>query len=439
MRKVAFEGSVFMTPYTNEYLRSLVRDDRVHRSIYTDPQIFELEMEKIFSRVWIYVGHESQIPNPGDFYCTWVARQPVVMTRDLDGKVHVLFNRCGHRGARVLNEECGNARVFTCMYHGWSFRPNGELSGVPMRRDFQEATLKDPQSGMARLPRMGNYRGFVFASLSPDVLPLLEYLGEARRGIDELVDRSPEGEIEFWAGCHRYEYNGNWKLQFENMADMYHPPACHASTVGPDGRQFSRRPGNRGGSAPFFADNGEPIVAQTGVRGFSNGHSSEASLFREEQAGGIWDDYRALMVKRYGEERTADILKNRRHSMALFPSVDILIAQTSVRVIRPISVDKTEVQVYPVRLKGAPPEISIDIVRFVNITHAAASLIQSDDLEAFERGQQGLTTSGTDWVLVARGFGQEIDEGNGVLFGDRSSEVGQRAQHYAWRDLMSAA
>jgi len=162
-------------------------------------------------------------------------------------------------------------------------------------------------------------------------------------------------------------------------------------------------------------------------------------LFREEQAGGIWDDYRALMVKRYGEERTADILKNRRHSMALFPSVDILIAQTSVRVIRPISVDKTEVQVYPVRLKGAPPEISIDIVRFVNVTHAAASLIQSDDLEAFERGQQGLTASGTDWVLVARGFGQEIDEGNGVLFGDRSSEVGQRAQHYAWRDLMSAA
>src|SRR6266851_540916 len=125
MRKVAFEGSVFMTPYTNEYLRTLVRDDRVHRSIYTDPQIFELEMEKIFSRVWIYVGHESQIPNPGDFYCTWVARQPVVMTRDLDGKVHVLFNRCGHRGARVLNEECGNARVFTCMYHGCRSGPTG--------------------------------------------------------------------------------------------------------------------------------------------------------------------------------------------------------------------------------------------------------------------------------------------------------------------------
>jgi len=428
-----------MTEYSNEYLRSLVRDDRVHRGIYTDPFIFELEVQRIFSRVWIYVGHDSQIPKPGDFFCTTIARQPVVMSRDGDGVVHVLFNRCGHRGARVLNSECGNARLFSCMYHGWTFKPDGTLAGVPMRRDFPEAVLDEPRAGMASLPRVKSYRGFVFASLNSEVAPLMDYLSEARRGIDELADRSPEGEIELWAGCHRYHFNGNWKLQFENMADMYHPAATHASTVGPDGRQFSRRTGERGGSAPFFAPNGEAIVAQTGVRGLRNGHSSEASLFREEQSGGVWDEYRALMVKRYGEQRTADILRNRRHSMTIFPSVDVLIAQTSVRVIRPVAVDRTEVLVYPVRLKGAPEKISTDVVRFVNLTHAAAALIQSDDLEAFERSQQGLSASGSEWVLVARGFGQEVEEGNGVLFGDRSSEVGQRAQHYAWRDLMSTA
>jgi len=428
-----------MMEYSNEYLRGLVRDDRVNRAIYTDPLIFELEMQRIFSRVWIYVGHESQIPKPGDFHCTTIARQPVVMSRDADAVVHVLFNRCGHRGARVLNHECGNAKLFTCMYHGWTFKPNGELAGVPMRRDFPDAALGKPRAAMASLPRVESYRGFVFASLNPEVQPLLEYLDEARRGIDELADRSPEGEIELWAGCHRYHYNGNWKLQFENMADMYHPAATHASTVGADGRQFSRRTGERGGSAPFFAPNGEAIVAQTGVRGLRNGHSSEASLFREEQAGGVWDEYRALMVKRYGEQRAAEILRNRRHSMTIFPSVDVLIAQTSVRVIRPVAVDRTEVLVYPVRLKGAPEQISTDVVRFVNLTHAAAALIQSDDLEAFERSQQGLAAGGSKWILVARGFGQEVDEGNGVLFGDRSSEVGQRAQHYAWRDLISAA
>lgn len=427
-----------MSNLSNEYLRGLVLEDRVHRSIYTDPAIFELEMERIFGRVWLYVGHESQVPKPGDFFCTTLARQPVVLSRDLNGAIHVLFNRCGHRGARVLNEDCGNARLFTCMYHGWSFQPSGELAGVPMRRDFPAETLVDPQFGMVHLPRVESYRGFVFASLNPHVTPLGDYLGEAIRGIDELVDRAPEGGIEFWAGCHRYEYRGNWKLQFENMADMYHPAAAHASTVGPDGRQFKRRSGGKGGDAPFFAANGEAIVAQTGVRGFRNGHSSEASLFREEQSGGVWDEYRALLVAKHGEERTREILRNRRHSMTIFPSVDILIAQTSVRVIRPVAVDRTEVQVYPVRLKGAPAQISIDVIKFVNITHAAASFIQSDDLEAFERSRQGLATTGTDWVLVARGLGGEVDEGNGVSFGDRSSEVGQRAQHYAWRDLMSA-
>ncbi len=428
-----------MTNYTSEYFRSLVQDDRVHRSIYTDPNIFALETERIFSRVWMYVGHESQVPNPGDFFCTTLAGQPVVLTRHLDGGVRVIFNRCGHRGAKVLNVESGHGRVFTCMYHGWSFHPDGALAGVPMRRDFPEETLCDPQLGMVRLPRIELYRGFVFASLNSDVVPLHDYLGDARHGIDELVDRSPDGEIEYWAGCHRYEYNGNWKLQFENMADTYHPAATHASTVGPDGRQFKRRSGSTGGSSPFYAANGEAIVSQTGVRGFRNGHTSEASIFREEQAGGTWDEYRGLLVARHGEDRTREILKNRRHSMSLFPSVDILIAQTAVRVIRPISVDKTEVLVYPVRLKGAPQHISTEIVRYVNMTHSASSFVQSDDLEAFERSQIGFRASGSDWIITARGIGEETDEGNGVFYGDRASEVGQRMSHFAWRDLMSAA
>ena len=331
-----------MAGYTNAELQEMVQPDRVHRAFYTDPAIFEIEMEKIFRRVWLYVGHESLVPNPGDYYCTHLARQPVVLSRHKDDGICVLFNRCGHRGAKVLNRERGNAKVFTCMYHGWSFRPNGALAGVPMRADFPEEPLKDPQFGMAQLPRVESYRGFVFASFNADAEPLLEYLAEARRGIDELVDRSPEGEVALSAGCHRYHYRGNWKLQLENLADMYHPAACHASTIGPDGRQFKRRAGAEGGDAAFFAPNGEAIVAQTGVRGLNNRHSSEASLFDKEQSGGHWDDYRAIMVARHGEERTADILKNRRHSMTFFPSSDILLAQTSVRVIRPVAVDFTE-------------------------------------------------------------------------------------------------
>ena len=128
-----------MAGYTSAELREMVQPDRVHRAIYTDPAIFEIEMEKIFRRVWLYVGHESLVPNPGDYYCTHLARQPVVLSRHKDEGICVLFNRCGHRGAKVLNRERGNAKVFTCMYHGWSFRPNGALAGVPMRRDFRRS------------------------------------------------------------------------------------------------------------------------------------------------------------------------------------------------------------------------------------------------------------------------------------------------------------
>ena len=427
-----------MSAYNNEHFRNLVQPDRVHRSVYVDPQIFEIEMQKVFGRIWVFIGHDSLVPNAGDYYCTTLARQAVVMSRDEKGRVHVLFNRCGHRGAKVLPGVRGNAKVFVCMYHGWAFRPNGELAGVPMRGDVPKEVLAEPIAGMVPVARVENYRGFVFACLDPNVMPLKEFLGEGIRGIDELVDRAPDGEIEFWAGCHRYTFRGNWKMQMDNMADTYHPAATHASTVGPDGRQFQRRAGEKGGSAPFYAPNGEALVAQLGVRGMRNGHSSEQSMFDKEQSGGVIDEYRAILVNRFGEERTADIMKNRRHSMTLFPTLDILMAQTSVRVVRPLAVDLTEVEIWPVRLKGAPEVISTDLVKFVNITHSASSFIQSDDLEAFERCHEGLLTQGSDWVLLARGMNTEIDEGNGVFLGPRSSEIGMRSKHAMWHKLMCA-
>lgn len=427
-----------MSKYSSAELAQMVQEDRVHRAYYTDPDVFDAEMSKVFGKVWVYVGHDSLVPNPGDYYSTTLAGQPVVLTRGEKGAVHVIHNRCGHRGAKVVNRERGNARILTCMYHGWGFRANGELAGVPMRAEFPKEVLEGPQAGMLPLPRVDTYRGFVFASLNPDVMPLMEFLGSAREGIDELVDRSPSGAVEFAAGCHRYRFRGNWKLQMDNMADTYHPAACHISTVGPDGRQFQRRAGKEGGAAQFFTPSGESVVSQLGVRGFEQGHSSEQSLFDKVQSGGDFDAYRALLVAAHGEERTQAILKNVRHSLTLFPTLDILIAQTSVRVVKPISVDLTEVEVWPVHLKGAPEAISDDLVRYVNITHSASSFIQSDDLEAFERCQEGMRSQGTDWILVARGLGTDVEEADGVLFGPRSSEVGQRAKHYAWRALMAA-
>ena len=428
-----------MTHVATDKIDQLVLEDRIHQSAYTDPHIFELEKERIFNRVWLFIGHESQVAKPGDFLSFDLIGRPIVMTRHRDGKIHVIFNRCGHRGAKVVNEPSGNARTFSCCYHGWSFNTDGSLAGVPQKEDFpKKIDFDDPTLGMVSLPRVDSYRGFVFASFAAEGASLAEWLGPATIAIDELIACAPEEKIEFAGGCHRYEYNGNWKHQFENLADTYHPNAAHTSTVEPDGMQFKRRPGADGGRAPFYDKNGVPLVSQIGVWAFPNGHTSEESMFASSpQSGGIFEEYEAILTAKHGAEKARDILTQKRHSLMIHPNVDNLIVQHSVRVTRPISVDRTEVLVFPVRMVGAPDIVFQEVIKYVNITHSAASFVQTDDLESFERCQEGMQADGNPWCLVARGLNEEITGNDGVKHGHRGSEIGQRNQHDVWASLMS--
>ncbi len=421
-------------------ISELVREDRIHKSAYTDPRIFELEKERIFHRVWLFIGHESQVRKPGDFITLELIGKPLVMVRHRDGKIHVLFNRCGHRGAKVVNEPSGNTRTFYCCYHGWSFNTNGSLAAVPQKEDFpKDLDFDDPNLGMVSLPRVDSYRGFVFASFAAEGGSLAEWLGPATIAIDELIACAPDERIEFAGGCHRYEYQGNWKHQFENLADTYHPNAAHQSTVEPDGMQFKRRPGSTGGRAPFYDKDGVPLVSLIGVRAFPNGHTSEESMFSAvPQSGGIFDEYEEILKAKHGAEKARDILTQKRHSLTIYPSVDILLVQHSVRVIRPIAVDRTEVLVFPVRMIGAPDIVFQEVIKYVNITHSAASFVQTDDLEAFERCQKGMQAEGNKWCLVARGLNEDVVDNQGVKHGDRGSEIGQRNQHAVWLSLMSS-
>ncbi|MEO8136712.1 MAG: Rieske 2Fe-2S domain-containing protein, partial [Betaproteobacteria bacterium] len=101
-------------------VRGMVEPDRVHRSVYSDPAIFDLEMTRIFERVWIYCGHESQVKNPGDYYTVQIGRQPMIMVRGADGRVNVLYNRCPHRGTMLCGDRSGSTgEFFRCSYHSW--------------------------------------------------------------------------------------------------------------------------------------------------------------------------------------------------------------------------------------------------------------------------------------------------------------------------------
>ncbi len=224
---------------TPDEIRGFVRPDHVHRRAYADPEVFELEMERIFGRLWIYVAHESQLKKHGDFVRTRLGRHEVLVTRHSDGQIHVLHNRCPHRGARICMVDKGTSRTvqlpLSCL-------------GVPHRRNALHGAASPELSGNIRLQRPAEphgagratcrcYRGFVFADAkSRTRRPCCEHLGRMTDVIDNLVDRAPDGEVEIADSSFSLEYRGNWKLHPENAADIFHPSFVHSSSVRPAAR-----------------------------------------------------------------------------------------------------------------------------------------------------------------------------------------------------------
>ena len=211
---------------------------RARRDIFSDPDLFELEMAHIFEGNWVYMAHESQIPNPGDYFTLTMGRTPVMITRDKDGQLHALVNACSHRGAMLCRFKRRNQRTFTCPFHGWTFSNTGKLLKVkdPEGAGYPEQFNRDGSHDLTRVARFENYRGFLFGSLRADVAPLEEYLGEARKMIDMIVDQSEDG-LEVLRGQGTYTFDGNWKLQAENGADGYHVSAVHWNYVATTARR----------------------------------------------------------------------------------------------------------------------------------------------------------------------------------------------------------
>jgi len=201
---------------------------RCKREIFTDPEYFELEMKYIWEGNWVYLAHESQIPNNNDYITGYIGRQPIVISRDRTGKLHAFLNACSHRGAMICRHKRGNKSTYTCPFHGWTFNNTGKLLKAkdPDGAGYPESFNKNGSHDLQKLARFENYRGFLFGSLSDDVVSLEEHLGEARKIIDLIVDQSPEG-LEVLRGNSQYIYDGNWKLQAENGADGYHVSSVH--------------------------------------------------------------------------------------------------------------------------------------------------------------------------------------------------------------------
>lgn len=421
-------------------LAALVQPDRVHRRVYEDSTIFALELERIFGRAWVYVGHESEVAAPGAYVTRWIGAQPVLLCRHDDGSLHVLYNRCGHRGALVCNEARGNTgKRFRCPYHGWSFETDGRLHAVPLRQGYSDAyDLEAREFGMMPVARMASYRGFVFASLAARG-PAFALPRAMSACIDAILDRAPDGEIEVTGGVHRYRFAGNWKAQLENALDHYHPPYGHASTMRRDGRQFSRRVGEQQGSPLADPGGGASVWDQPGMWAYPGGHGYEGPMPGAESAksGVLFERYRVALHARHGAAQAERILSDEPfHNAVFYPNMNVQLRALYIRLVRPLAPDRTDVDVFPIRLKGAPEEMFQNQIRFLNLTHSAGSLIQTDDMEMFRRVQVGLAAERPEWVVLGRGFGRETTDGEG-LKGTGTSELAMRSQFQAWRRYMS--
>ena len=426
-------------------IRALVRDREVHRDLYVDREIFDLEMKHLFANTWVYVGHASQVPNTGDYFTTTIGVEPVVMVRHSDGTVKVLHNRCPHKGTKVANELCGNTgKFFRCPYHAWSFKTDGSLLAIPLKKGYENTGLEEMEAsrGMAPVRHVRNYRDFVFAKLSDEGLSFEEYFGESLSSLDNMVDRSPEGRLEVAGGVFRYMHRCNWKMLVENLTDTCHPMVAHESSAGTAIDIWKRQPeGAKKHPAveiygPFMAP--YEFFEGMGIRVWPNGHGHTGVKHS------IHSDYSAIpgyfeaMTGAYGEERAKAILDENRHNTVYFPNMTMKGPIQALRVFKPIAADRTLVESWTFRLVGAPDALLHRTLLYSRLINAPTSVVGHDDLEMYERAQEGLMSSGLQWVNQQR-LWDPAEAADETVETNGTTERQMRNQFRAWVKFMTAS
>lgn len=388
-----------------DQLRELlqVSDDglaRLDRRIYTDPTIFEYEMERIWERTWVFIGHESQIQNPHDFICTKIGRKPIVLIRNEHGDVKAFINACSHRGSKVYRTFAGNSRATSCPYHGWVFSSNGDLLAVTGEKEggYPRSFIKS-DLGLNPVPRVESYRGFWFGSLNPEVISLKDHLGDAATYMDLVLDQS-ESQWEIIKGSSDYTYDGNWKLQMENGVDSYHAPFVHANFSATIANR--RRSSAQSEAVKAMNVNHDREKMNGGYFDFGRGH---VTIWRD------WDNpedrfnYNLLpqLRERIGPVR-AHWAVGRLKNLLIFPNLMLMDQMsTQVRVIYPISVNKTRVAGYAFAPTDETREMRRQRLRFYEDFFNASGMATPDDLEVFNLSQQAFQGASPGWSDLSRG------------------------------------
>jgi p-cumate 2,3-dioxygenase alpha subunit len=385
----------------------LVVDDRergifrVHRSAMTSQEIFDRERKEIFEQCWLYVGHESEVAKPGDFRRRNIAGRPIIFIHGSDGEIRALYNACTHRGATICRQDAGNARIFQCFYHAWTFDTKGDLIQVPDEAGYSECFDKS-ERGLRAPARFDNYRGFYFLSLNPDVEDLESYLAGATEYLDLFADQSGDG-MKILSGTNLYSTKANWKLLVENSADGYHGVPVHQTYF-----DFLESYGDHGHDAPpgshTAKDLGNGHAVIEGPTPYGRPVAHWHPLFGDDTK----DDLAAVeaeVIGRVGEERGMRICHNIRN-LLVFPNLVIVDGTgLTVRYIEPKAPDLMEISAWSLGPKNeTPAQIARRVDSYVTFL-GPGGFASPDDVEALESCQEGFRTwREQEWSDISRGM-----------------------------------
>jgi phenylpropionate dioxygenase-like ring-hydroxylating dioxygenase large terminal subunit len=418
---------------SNEALpvRELVAADRFSPSLYTDESIFDAEVDRIFHRTWVWVAHESEIPNAGDFRTTMIGRQPVIVVRDKSNQINVFQNRCRHRGATVCEKHEGNAKAFTCPYHSWSYGLDGKLRALPFADGYEDVVDKSELPLFAL--KVGVYQGLIFATFNHDIEPLEDFLGGAKPWIDLFMKQGAGFPLRV-NGEHRFVFNGNWKIQLENTTDTYHFPVVHSSWLKSVDKETADT------ITSFMTSESGAVV-----RSLGNGHGlcvlmPELVDLDVDNGDPLQERFTAL-AQSIEDECTPEQVRRIIRSMMgvgfnlnLFPN--LALSMSFFRVLQPVAVDKTEIRHIALALDGGPEAVNRERLRMHEHFQGPFGFGTPDDAEAWERVQRGSAAGPDIPILLNRGLNRESVEPNGERVAHATDETAMRAAYAHWLKVM---
>ena len=414
-----------------------VQQDRVHRRVYTDPDIFALEMDRVFAANWVYLLHLSELPAIDDFKQVWIGTRNFIVSRNSDDDVAVFANRCSHRAATVCREPKGSASTFTCPYHGWKYDSRGQLFGVPGKK-LTEKPLKSGTCILLARHRLPLTKGWCLRHSIRT--PLLWKRTWATQNVSLMTGWPTRGGHENLrvAGAQRFKLKCNWKVVYDNAGDGYHVPFSHQSLL----KMTSDRYG--GGDMSYFADADRSNMR---LYDLNNGHTlidQRPDMYKVS----AWNQQRPQPGRESFERHVRSATKpdavdavlnsavGAGMNLNIFPN--LLFIGNQIQVLQPASTNEVLVHWYATQRADADDEMQSIRMR----TQEDFPIMgEMDDASNFEECQRGMETSPDDeWIDISRHYetGKDQEEAPGLTFGPVTSELHMRAYFKEWLRLMSA-